>query len=350
MQFTAQQIAAFLGGEVVGDAQVSVSNLAKIEEGTPGTLTFLSNPLYTQYIYTTQASIVLVRRDFQPERPVTPTLIKVDDPYSSLTMLLELVNQATLGNKRGIESPAHISDSAQLPDDAYVGAFAYVGERVVVGSGVKIYPQVYVGDDVTIGDNVILYPGVKIYHGCRIGNNCIIHAGTVIGSDGFGFAPQPDGSYKKIPQIGIVIIEDNVEIGANTTIDRATMGATIIHRGVKLDNLIQLAHNVEVGENTVMAAQVGVAGSSKIGAQCMFGGQVGVACHRRVGSHVNVGAQTGIPNDVKDNMEIMGYPAVPKIDFARQTIHVKRLPELNNTVKQLQREIEELKKLINNNN
>ncbi len=350
MQFTAQQIAAFLGGEVVGDAQVSVSNLAKIEEGTPGTLTFLSNPLYTQYIYTTQASIVLVRRDFQPERPVTPTLIKVDDPYSSLTMLLELVNQATLGNKRGIESPAHISDSAQLPDDAYVGAFAYVGERVVVGSSVKIYPQVYVGDDVTIGDNVILYPGVKIYHGCRIGNNCIIHAGTVIGSDGFGFAPQPDGSYKKIPQIGIVIIEDNVEIGANTTIDRATMGATIIHRGVKLDNLIQLAHNVEVGENTVMAAQVGVAGSSKIGAQCMFGGQVGVAGHRRVGSHVNVGAQTGIPNDVKDNMEIMGYPAVPKIDFARQTIHVKRLPELNNTVKQLQREIEELKKLINNNN
>lgn len=350
MQFTAQQIAAFLGGEVVGDAQVCVSNLAKIEEGTPGTLTFLSNPLYTQYIYTTQASIVLVRRDFQPERPVTPTLIKVDDPYSSLTMLLELVNQATLGNKRGIESPAHISDSAQLPDDAYVGAFAYVGERVVVGSGVKIYPQVYVGDDVTIGDNVILYPGVKIYHGCRIGNNCIIHAGTVIGSDGFGFAPQPDGSYKKIPQIGIVIIEDNVEIGANTTIDRATMGATIIHRGVKLDNLIQLAHNVEVGENTVMAAQVGVAGSSKIGAQCMFGGQVGVAGHRRVGSHVNVGAQTGIPNDVKDNMEIMGYPAVPKIDFARQTIHVKRLPELNNTVKQLQREIEELKKLINNNN
>lgn len=350
MQFTAQQIAAFLGGEVVGDAQVSVSNLAKIEEGTPGTLTFLSNPLYTQYIYTTQASIVLVRRDFQPERPVTPTLIKVDDPYSSLTMLLELVNQATLGNKRGIESPAHISDSAQLPDDAYVGAFAYVGERVVVGSGVKIYPQVYVGDDVTIGDNVILYPGVKIYHGCRIGNNCIIHAGTVIGSDGFGFAPQPDGSYKKIPQIGIVIIEDNVEIGANTTIDRATMGATIIHRGVKLDNLIQLAHNVEVGENTVMAAQVGVAGSSKIGAQCMFGGQVGVAGHRRVGSHVNVGAQTGIPNDVKDNMEIMGYPAVPKIDFARQTIHVKRLPELNNTVKQLQREIEELKKLINKNN
>ncbi len=346
MQFTAQQIADFLGGEVVGDAQVRVSNLAKIEEGTPGTLTFLSNPLYTQYIYTTQSSIVLVRRDFQPEKTITPTLIKVDDPYSSLTSLLELVNQATLGTKRGIESPSHISPSAQLPDDAYVGAFAYVGERVVVGSGVKIYPQVYIGDDVVIGDNVILYPGVKIYHGCRVGNNCIIHAGAVIGSDGFGFAPQSDGSYKKIPQIGVVIIEDNVEIGANTTIDRATMGATVIHRGVKLDNLIQLAHNVEVGENTVMAAQVGVAGSSKIGAQCMFGGQVGVAGHRHVGNHVNVGAQTGIPNDVKDNMEIMGYPAVPKIDFARQTIHVKRLPELNNTIKQLQREVEGLKKRI----
>lgn len=350
MQFTAQQIAAFLGGDIVGDAQVSVSNLAKIEEGKPGTLTFLSNPLYTQYIYTTQASIVLVRRDFEPERPIAATLIKVDDPYSCLTKLLELVNQALVGTKQGVELPSHIADSVSLPDDVYVGAFAYIGERVTVGRGVKIYPQVYIGDDVKIGDNVILYPGVKVYHGCHIGNNCIVHAGTVIGSDGFGFAPQPDGSYKKIPQIGIVIIEDNVEIGANTTIDRATMGATVVRRGVKLDNLIQIAHNVEVGENTVMAAQVGIAGSSKIGAQCMFGGQVGVAGHRHIGNHVNIGAQSGIPNDVKDNMEIMGYPAVPKIDFARQSIHVKRLPELNNTVKQLQREIEELKNIIHNNN
>ena len=349
MQFTAQQIAAFLGGDIVGDAQVSVSNLAKIEEGTPGTLTFLSNPLYTQYIYTTQASIVLVRRDFEPERPITSTLIKVDDPYLSLTRLLELVNQAMAGTKTGVETPSHIAESARVPEDVYVGAFAYIGERVVVGNGSKIYPQVYVGDDVVLGNNVVLYPGVKVYHGCRIGDNCIVHAGTVIGSDGFGFAPQPDGTYKKIPQIGIVVIEENVEIGANTTIDRATMGATVIRKGVKLDNLIQLAHNVEVGENTVMAAQVGIAGSSKIGAQCMFGGQVGVAGHRHVGNRVNVGAQTGIPNDVKDGMEIMGYPAVPKIDFARQTIHVKRLPELNNTVKQLQREIEELKNMIYNN-
>lgn len=343
MQFTAEQIAAFLGGEIVGDATVSVSNLAKIEEGTPGTLTFLSNPLYTQYIYTTQASIALVRRDFEPEKPVTPTLIKVDDPYTCLTRLLELVEQAR-GQKSGIEEPSHIALSAQVADDVFVGAFTYIGERAVVGSGCKIYPQVYIGDDVVLGNNVILYPGVKIYHGCRIGNNCIVHAGAVIGSDGFGFAPQADGSYKKIPQIGIVILEDDVELGANTTIDRATMGATVIRRGVKLDNLVQIAHNVEVGAHTVMAAQVGVAGSTKIGEQCMFGGQVGIAGHRHVGNRVIVGAQSGIPNDVKDNMEIMGYPAVPKVEFARQTVHIKRLAQLNQTVKELQQQINELKK------
>lgn len=347
MQFTAQQIAQFLGGEIVGDASVSVNNLSKIEEGTPGTLTFLANPLYTQYIYKTQASIALVRRDFEPEHPVTPTLIKVDDPYTCLTRLLELVNQAQAG-KSGIEQPSYVASSTQLPDDIYLGAFAYIGERVTLGEGCKIYPQVYIGDDVVIGKNVILYPGVKVYHGCRIGDNCILHAGTVIGSDGFGFAPQADGSYKKIPQIGIVILEENVETGANTTIDRATMGATVVRKGVKLDNLVQLAHNVEVGENTVMAAQVGVAGSAKIGSQCMLGGQVGVAGHRHVGNRVVIGAQSGIPNDVKDNMEIMGYPAVPKIDFARQTVHIKRLPELNNTIKELRREIEELKKNIQN--
>lgn len=343
MQFTAEQIAAFLGGEIVGDERVSVSNLAKIEEGTPGTITFLSNPLYTQYIYTTQASIALVRRDFVPEKAVTPTLIKVDDPYTCLTRLLELVEQAR-GQKSGVEEPTHIALSAQVADDAYVGAFTYIGERAVVGEGCKLYPQVYIGDDVVIGKNVTLYPGVKVYHGCRIGDNCIVHAGSVIGSDGFGFAPQADGSYKKIPQIGIVILEDNVELGANTTIDRATMGATIIRRGVKLDNLVQIAHNVEVGENTVMAAQVGVAGSTKIGSQCMFGGQVGIAGHRHVGNRVVIGAQSGIPNDVKDGMEVMGYPAVPKVEFARQTVHIKRLAQLNQTVKALQQQIDELKK------
>ena len=284
-----------------------------------------------------------MRRDFVPEKAVTPTLIKVDDPYTCLTRLLELVEQAR-GQKSGVEEPTHIALSAQVADDAYVGAFTYIGERAVVGEGCKLYPQVYIGDDVVIGKTVTLYPGVKVYHGCRIGDNCIVHAGSVIGSDGFGFAPQADGSYKKIPQIGIVILEDNVELGANTTIDRATMGATIIRRGVKLDNLVQIAHNVEVGENTVMAAQVGVAGSTKIGSQCMFGGQVGIAGHRHVGNRVVIGAQSGIPNDVKDGMEVMGYPAVPKVEFARQTVHIKRLAQLNQTVKALQQQIDELKK------
>ncbi len=348
MNFTAQQIAVFLNGEVIGDPSVAVNNLSKIDEGMPGTLTFLANPLYTSHIYTTQASIVLVRRDFEPEQPIQATLIKVDDPYSCLTNLLELVQQAMQGKRQGIETPSHIASSAQLPDDAYVGAFSYIGERVTVGKNAQIYPQVYIGNDVTIGDNVILYPGVKIYHGCKIGNNCILHAGVVIGGDGFGFAPQPDGSYKKIPQIGIVILEDNVEIGANTTIDRATMGATVIHKGVKLDNLIQIAHNAEVGKHTVMAAQVGVAGSSKVGENCMIGGQVGIAGHIHVGNRVVIGAQSGIPNNVKDEAQIMGYPAIPKIDFARQAVHIKRLPELNNTVKELRQEIEELKKLLTN--
>lgn len=348
MQFTAQQIASFLGGEIVGDASVIVSNLSKIEEGTPGTLTFLSNPLYTKYIYTTQASIALVRRDFEPEHPITPTLIKVDDPYTCLTRLLELIDQAR-NVQTGIEEPSHIALSATLADDIYVGAFTYISERATIGKGVKIYPQVYIGEDVTIGDNVTLYPGVKVYNGCRIGNNCTIHAGTVIGSDGFGFAPQPDGSYKKIPQIGIVIIEDDVEIGANTTIDRATMGATIVRQGTKLDNLVQIAHNVEVGNNTVIAAQTGIAGSSKVGSQCMLGGQVGISGHINIGNNVVAGAKTGISNSIKDNMQVLGYPAVQRTEFARHFIHTKRLPELNDTVKELRREIEELKKSLLNN-
>lgn len=348
MEFTAQQLAAFLHGDIVGDALVTVSELSKIEEGKPGSLTFLANPVYTQHIYTTGASIVLVRRDFEPERAISATLIKVDDPYMCLTRLLELVQQR-ITDKRGIEEPVYVAQTAQIEEDdeaLYLGAFSYIGERSTIGRGVKIYPQVYIGDDVVIGDGVVLYPGVKVYHGCRIGNRCVLHSGVVIGGDGFGFAPQQDGSYKKIPQVGIVEIEDDVEIGANTTVDRATMGSTVIRKGVKLDNLIQLAHNVEVGEHTVMAAQTGVAGSAKIGSYCMIGGQVGVAGHRHVGDRVHVGAQTGIPNDVASGAEIMGYPAVPKIDFARQAIYVKRLPELNDTVKALKREIEELKRLI----
>ena len=335
----------FLGGEVVGDASVVVNNLSKIEEGTPGTLTFLSNPLYTKHIYTTQASIALVRRDFEPEHPVTPTLIKVDDPYTCLTRLLEMVEQSQKPQS-GIEEPAHIDASATIGENVSVGAFTYISERATIGNGAKIYPQVYIGPDVTIGDNVTLYPGVKVYKGCRIGNNCIIHAGAVIGSDGFGFAPQPDGTYKKIPQIGIVIIEDDVEIGANTTLDRATMGATVVRRGTKLDNLIQIAHNAEIGSDTVMAAQSGIAGSSKLGSNCMIGGQVGIVGHLRVGNHVVAAAQTGITNNVEDNMQVMGFPAIQRTEFARNFVHTKRLPQLNDTVKELRREVEELKKLL----
>lgn len=342
MKFSAQQIADFLHGELVGDPSVEVDNLSKIEEGTPGTLTFLSNLKYTHYIYQTQASIVLVRRDFEPEQPIGATLIKVDDPYACLAMLLNLVNQAVTA-KQGIEQPNYVAPSVTLPDDIYLGAFAYIGERVKIGKNVKIYPQAYIGNDVVIGDNVTLFAGVKIYHGCVIGNNCTLHAGVVIGADGFGFAPQANGEYAKIAQIGNVVLEDNVEVGANTTIDRATMGSTVIRRGVKLDNLIQIAHNVEVGEHTVIAAQAGIAGSAKVGSHSMIGGQVGVAGHIRLGNRIQVGAQSGIPNHVEDDAVIMGYPAVPSKEFARQVVYIKRLPELTQTVKALQKEIASLK-------
>lgn len=344
MEFSAQQIADFLHGEIIGDNQVKVNNLSKIEEGKPGTLTFLANPKYTHHIYTTQASIVLVNRDFEPEQKIKATLIKVDDAYSCLAQLLNLVNQAR-PEKKGIDKDTCIAASATISQSVYIGAFAYVSENVKVGENVKIYPQVYIGDNVTIGDNTILYPGAKIYHDCVIGKNCIIHAGAVIGADGFGFAPH-NGTYVKIAQIGNVIIEDQVEIGANTTIDRATMGSTIVRKGAKLDNLIQVAHNVEIGENTVMAAQVGVAGSTKIGSHCMVGGQVGFAGHITIGDRVNIGAQSGIPNHVSSDASILGYPAVPAREFARSTVMIKKLPELNQTVKQLQKEIENLKKQL----
>ena len=323
MKFSARQIAEFLHGELVGNPSVEVNNLSKIEEGTPGTLSFLANPKYTHYIYQTHASIVLVHKDFEPEHPIEATLIKVDDPYACLAMLLNLVNEATIA-KRGIEQPNYVSSSVTLPDDIYLGAFAYIGERVKIGKN------------------------VKIYHSCVIGNNCILHAGTVIGADGFGFAPQANGEYAKIAQIGNVVLEDNVEIGANTTIDRATMGSTIIKKGVKLDNLIQIAHNVEVGEHTVIAAQAGIAGSAKVGSHAMIGGQVGVAGHIKLGDRIQVGAQSGIPNHVENDAVIMGYPAVPSKEFARQVVYVKRLPELTRTVKALEREIEALKEQLKN--
>ena len=344
MEFSAKDIAHFLNGKIIGDENVKVNNLSKIEEGKAGTLTFLANPKYTPYIYTTQASIVLVNKGFVPENEIKATLIEVDDAYSCLAMLLNMVNQAR-PEKKGIEDGAHVAASAVLPESIYIGAFAYIGENAVLGEGCKIYPQAYIGDNVKIGMGTIIYPGVKIYHDCVIGNNCIVHAGTVIGADGFGFAPH-NGSYVKIAQIGNVILEDHVEIGANTTIDRATMGSTVIRQGVKLDNLIQVAHNVEIGENTVMAAQCGIAGSTKVGSHCMMGGQVGIAGHITIGDHVNIGAQSGIPNHVDSDCNLLGTPAMPARDYARASVLIRNLPELNQTVRQLQKEIETLKRKL----
>lgn len=347
MEFSAQQIAGFLNGTIEGDPEVKVCNFSKIEEGKPGTLTFLANPKYEHYIYETKASIILVNNDFIPAAPINSTLIKVANAYTALAMLLNIVEQSKT-KKSGIDSTAFIAVSAKVGEDAYVGNFAYIGENVTLGKNCKVYPYAYIGDHVTVGDNCIFYPHVTIYNSCIIGSRCIFHAGVVIGSDGFGFAPEGD-LYKKIPQLGNVIIEDDVEIGANTTIDRAVMDSTIIRKGVKLDNLIQIAHNVEIGENTVMAAQVGIAGSVKVGKHCMFGGQVGLAGHLKIGDHVNLGAQSGIISDIKDGETIMGTPAINAKSFMRSSAIFNRLPEIYRTMGQLQREIEQLKKELTNN-
>lgn len=327
MQFTAQIIASHLGGEVIGPADVTVSNFAKIDDAGPGTITFLANPKYTHFIYTTKASVVLVKRDFVPEHPVSATLIKVDDPYGCLAALLSLAAQAIQPKPKGIEQPCHIAEGVEIANDCYIGAFAYIGDGAKIGKGVKIYPQAYVGPGVTIGDGTTVYAGAKIYYNCRIGQRCIIHAGAVIGADGFGFAPDAQGVYHKIEQLGIVEIEDDVEIGANTTVDRSVMGSTRIERGVKLDNLIQIAHNCVVGHDTVMAAQAGVAGSSKVGAHCMVGGQVGIAGHITVGDGTEIGAQSGLPKNVEPKSRIMGSPAVPFGEYARTLAALKQLPE-----------------------
>jgi len=343
MEFTAKQIADFLKGEIEGDADVKLSDLSKIEEGRPGTLTFLSNPKYLPYIYETNADAVLVNRDLVLEHPVKTTLIRVDDSYQALASLLMLVEQFK-PKREGVSSMVSIATSAKCKAK-YVGDFVVVGENSVVGEGASLYPQVFIGNNVKIGKNVTLYAGVKIYDDCVVGDNCILHAGVVIGSDGFGFAPQPDGSYKKIPQIGNVIVENDVEIGANTVIDRATMGNTIIHQGVKLDNLVQIAHNVEVGANTVMASQGGIAGSAKVGRNCVFGGQVGIAGHITVADRTTVGAQSGVPNSVKEcGTVLMGYPAVAAGNFRRSSVVYKNLPELQRTVALLERRIAELEK------
>ena len=342
MEISAQQLAQMVHGTIDGDANVTINNYAKIEEATTGCLTFLANPKYTHYIYDTQASAVLVRHDFVAEHPIQATLIRVDDPYQTLADLLNMVSAQMAPQRRGLEQPCYVSDDVHLPEETYVGAFAYIGKGVKVGHNVKIYPQVYVGDGVTLGDDVTLYPGVKVYHGCQIGNRCTVHSGTVIGSDGFGFAPKEDGTFEKISQIGIVILEDDVEIGANTTIDRATMGATVIKRGVKLDNLIQVAHNVEIGENTVMAAQVGIAGSTKIGRNNMIGGQVGFAGHITVGDNNGIGAQSGVPNSVGDGKRLLGSPAINALDFARQNVYFKRLGQMSDDIRALKKALDGL--------
>lgn len=345
MELSAQQIASFLNGTVEGNPDVKVSNFSKIEEGKPGTLTFLANPKYEHFIYITEASIVLVNNDFTPAEPLNATLIKVANAYSALAMLLNMVEQSKV-KKAGVDATAFIAASATVSDDCYVGSFAYIGENVKMGKNCRIYPGAYIGDDVTVGDNSTIYPHVTIYEGCIIGSNCILHAGSVIGSDGFGFAPEGE-NYKKIPQLGNVVIEDDVEIGANTTIDRAVMDSTIIRRGVKLDNLIQIGHNVEVGENTVMAAQVGIAGSVKIGRHCMFGGQVGLSGHIHIADHVTFGAQSGVISDIKEPTTVLGAPAINAKAFMRSSVLFARLPDMYRTIGQLQREIEQLKKEIN---
>jgi UDP-3-O-[3-hydroxymyristoyl] glucosamine N-acyltransferase len=344
MEFTAAMIAGFLKGEIEGDPGIKVNTIAKIEEGQTGALSFLANPKYEHYIYSTQSSIVLVNKSFIPSSAIGATLIKVENAYEAFASLLRLVDQAR-PRKTGIHPTAIIEPTATIGKDLYIGPYSYIGESVIIGDGCSVYPHVYIGDNTRIGDNCIIYPGAKIYHECVIGEGCIIHAGSVIGSDGFGFAPQSDTEYMKIPQLGNVVLEDHVEIGSNVTIDRATMGSTMIRRGVKLDNLIQIGHNVEVGENTVMAAQTGIAGSSKVGKNCMFGGQVGIAGHIKIAAGTKIGAQGGIAGDVKvENTAIIGSPAIEFKNFLKSSVLFRRLPEMKTKIDNIEKEIESLKK------
>lgn len=342
MKFTAIQIAEILEGEITGDENVEVFKLSKIEEGEEGSLTFLSNPKYTNFIYTTKASITIVNKDFVTEKELTTTLIKVVDAYKAFSKLLEFYNEVKL-NKKGIEQPIFISESAIIGEQIYLGAFSYISNNVKIGDNVKIYPNVYIGDNVEIGANTTIFAGAKIYSETIIGENCSIHSGVIIGADGFGFAPSAEGTYNKIPQIGNVIIEDNVDIGAATTIDRATLGSTIIRKGVKLDNQIQVAHNVEIGKNTVIAAQTGIAGSTKIGENCKIGGQVGIVGHIIIGNNVQVQAQSGISRNIKDNEVIQGTPAIGYNDFNKSYVYFKKLPKLAATINSIEKEVKALK-------
>ncbi|UFH45825.1 UDP-3-O-(3-hydroxymyristoyl)glucosamine N-acyltransferase [Flavobacterium galactosidilyticum] len=336
MKFTAEQIAGILQGEVVGNPAVEVFRLSKIEEGSDGSLTFLSNPKYLNYIYSTKASVTIVNDTFVADTELTTTLIKVQDAYAAFSKLLAYYNEVKQ-HKSGIEQPSYIAPTVIYGENLYLGSFSYLGENVVIGNNVKIYPNCFIGDNVVLGNNVTLFAGTKIYSETIIGNNCTIHSGAVIGSDGFGFAPNPDGTYTKIPQIGNVIIEDNVDIGSCTTVDRATMGSTIIRKGVKLDNQIQIAHNVEIGENTVIAAQTGVAGSTKIGKNGMIGGQVGISGHLHIGDNVRIQAQSGIGKNIKDNEILQGSPAFAYNDFSKSFVHFKNLPKIVAEIKELKK-------------
>jgi UDP-3-O-[3-hydroxymyristoyl] glucosamine N-acyltransferase len=346
MEFSAAQIAGLLNGQIEGNPETKVNSLSKIEEGKQGAIAFLSNPQYTPYIYDTDASIVIVAKDLALERPVkkTCTLIKVDDARQSFAKLLEMYN-GMRHNKIGIDANASVSSSAKMGEQVYVGAFTFIGANAKIGNNVKIYPNSFIGDNAVIGDNTLVHPGVRVYHDCVIGKNCILQAGVIVGGDGFGFAPNSDNNYAKVPHIGNVIIEDYVEIGANTTIDRATLGSTIIHKGVKLDNLIQIAHNVEIGENTVVAAQSGVAGSTKIGKNCMIGGQVGIVGHLKIADGVKIAAQSGIGKDITKEGEIVqGSPAFGIGDYKRSYVMFTKLPELYSKIADLEKQIKELKK------
>jgi UDP-3-O-[3-hydroxymyristoyl] glucosamine N-acyltransferase len=346
MKFKASQIAELLGGSIEGNQDIEVDKLSKIEEGEEGSLTFLANPKYTSYIYTTKASICIVDKDFEQAQDINMTLIRVDNPYESFSKLLEYYNQVKL-DKSGIEEPNHISKSASIGKKPYIGAFTYIGKNVKIGDNVKIYPHTYIGDNVVIGNHVNIFSGCKIYSETVIGNNCVLHSNVVLGADGFGFSPDQIGVYKKIPQIGNVVIEDHVDIGAGTTIDRATLGSTIIREGVKLDNHIQIAHNVEIGKHSAIAAQTGIAGSTKIGENCLIGGQVGIVGHITIGNRVKVQAQTGIGRNVKDDEVIQGSPALAYGDFNKSYVHFKNLPKLVKKIETLEQKLQDYEKTSN---
>lgn len=342
MEFSAKQIAQFVQGVIEGDENATVNTFAKIEDGKLGAISFLSNPKYTHYIYDTESSIVLVDKSVELEKPTKATLIRVDNAYECVAKLLQLY-ESMKPKKTGVDSLAFVSPSAKIGENVYIGAFAYIGDNVVIGNGCQIYPNVVICENAKVGNDCLFYPNVTIYHDCHVGNRVTLHAGSVVGSDGFGFAPSENG-YDKIPQIGIVTIEDDVEIGANTCIDRSTMGSTYVRKGVKLDNLVQIAHNTDIGANTVMSAQVGVAGSTKVGQWCMFGGQVGIAGHITIGNKVFLGAQSGVPSSLKDDQTLIGTPPMEKLPYFKSQAIFQRLPDLYKQIQKLQKEVDELKK------